>query len=225
MSSLPAAVFWDMDGTLVDTEPLWGIATYELSEYMGRRIPPEVREETVGGSFENTVGILSRYTGYQLDDARVNHLRTIMHTRMAQLMGEGVALNPGVGDVLAALHERGVPMYVTTNTPHVLADPCIAGIGAHYFVDILSGEDVAQAKPAPDMYVEAARRAGAAPRDCLVFEDSWTGMSAAAASGCAVLGLAETVPEGVLKFDPTDFVGAKADDIADWFARAHAMVG
>ncbi|WP_246816606.1 HAD family phosphatase [Corynebacterium sp. HMSC29G08] len=225
MSSLPAAVFWDMDGTLVDTEPLWGIATYELSEYMGRRIPPEVRAETVGGSFENTVGILSRYTGYQLDDARVNRLRTIMHTRMAQLMGEGVDLNPGVGDLLAALHERGVPMYVTTNTPHVLADRCIAGIGGKYFVDIITGEDVAQSKPAPDMYVEAARRAGTERGNCLVFEDSWTGMSAAAAAGCAVLGLAETVPEGVLKFDPTGFVGAEAEDIADWFARAGAMVG
>ena len=214
-----------MDGTLVDTEPLWGIATYELSEHMGRRITPEVREQTVGGSFENTVNILARYSGFLLDDAQIARLRTIMHTRMAELLADGVELNPGVCDVLEVLRSRSVPMWVTTNTAHVLADPCIAFVGADYFVEVLCGEDVPEPKPAPDLYLEAARRAGCAPADCLVLEDSWAGMSAAAAAGCAVLGLADVVPEGVLRFDPAAFAGADETAVAGWYARARKLVG
>ena len=54
MTTTPAAIFWDMDGTLVDTEPLWERFTYELSELMGRRLTPELRETTIGGSFRHT---------------------------------------------------------------------------------------------------------------------------------------------------------------------------
>lgn len=55
----PAAVFWDMDGTLIDTEPKWGEATYALADLLGRSLPPEQRERTVGASFEKTLTIVA----------------------------------------------------------------------------------------------------------------------------------------------------------------------
>lgn len=55
------AIFWDMDGTMVDTEPQWGVATYELSELMGRRITPEIRESTIGGSMPRTIRICAAH--------------------------------------------------------------------------------------------------------------------------------------------------------------------
>lgn len=219
----PAAVFWDMDGTLIDTEPLWGEATYQLGELLGRPLTPRVRERTVGGSFGSTLRIVAEWAGYELGPGDEERYRAWMYARMGELLADGIALNPGIRDVLASLARRGTPMLVTTNTERALADTCIDAIGRSFFTDTITGDEVARPKPAPDMYVEAARRVGAEPASCLVVEDSWAGMSAAAAAGCAVLGLAAEVPAGVLRFDPAQFAGAGAGDVDRWFALAAAV--
>lgn len=222
MSNQPKAVFWDMDGTLIDTEPLWGKATYELSERLGRRITPEIRERTIGGSFPNTLRICAEWAGVAFDSADRECHRVWMVNRMRELFAAGIEPNPGIEGVLASLKERGTPMLVTTNTVRELADPCIDAVGRHLFTDSVCGDEVAQAKPAPDMYLEAARRVGAAPGECLVFEDSWNGMSAAAAAGCVVRGLVDEgapVPDGVVPLDDALFVGASAADVDGWFVQ------
>ncbi|WP_280985042.1 HAD family hydrolase [Corynebacterium lipophiloflavum] len=216
---LPLAIFWDMDGTLVDTEPLWGVATYELSEKLGRRLTPELREKTIGGSFGNTLAICAAHAGVELGAGDYERYRTWMYQRMAELTSGDLTPNPGVQGLLASLRDKGVPMLVTTNTERVLADALIDAVGRDFFVGSITGDEVERTKPAPDMYLEAARRVGFDARDCLVFEDSWAGMSAAAAAGCRVLGLAETVPEGVVSFDPANFVGAALEDVARWYAE------
>lgn len=214
-----------MDGTMVDTEPLWGVATYELSERLGRRLSEEKREETVGGSFANTLRVCAEWAGISLDDAAYATHRTWMYRRMAELFEGSLEPNPGVREVLAALHAAGVPMMVTTNTERELADRCIDAVGREFFVGSVTGDEVARPKPAPEMYLKAARTVGEDPAECLVFEDSWAGMSAAAGAGCVVLGLAGTVPEGVTRFDPALFAeaGRKSDAaarVAEWFRGA-----
>ncbi len=209
-----------MDGTLIDTEPLWAQATYELGERLGRCPTPEVRERTIGGSFPNTLRIVADWAGYSLADDDVEHYRDWMFTRMAELFTSGIECNPGIPGVLASLKADGVPMFVTTNTERVLADPCIDAIGRDYFTGSITGDEVAHPKPAPDMYLEAARRADAEPEDCLVVEDSLTGMSAGAAAGCVVLGLADDTPAGVFRFDPSRFIGSDAYDVYGWFSAA-----
>ena len=209
-----------MDGTLIDTEPLWGQATYELGELLGRPLTPEVRERTIGGSFPNTLRIVADWAGHTLAEGDVERYRTWMFGRVAELFSGGITLNPGIEGVLETLAQRGTPMFVCTNTERVLADPCIDAIGRQYFVDTITGDEVDNPKPAPEMYLEAARRVGAAPGECLVVEDSWNGMSAAAAAGCVVLGLGDTVPDGVSKLDPQAFVGADAGDVDSWFSAA-----
>lgn len=217
----PAAVFWDMDGTLIDTEPLWGQATYELSELVGRRLTPQVREKTMGGSFGSTLNIVADWAGVELQPGDYERYYAWMVARMSELLADGIELNPGVEGILDSLAQRGTPMLVTTNTVRELADPCIDAIGRHYFTDTICGDEVAKPKPAPDMYLEAARRVGQPPHACLVFEDSWAGMSAAGASGCKVRGLVTPggeVPEGVVALDPGEFVDAEAADVDRWFA-------
>lgn len=209
-----------MDGTLIDTEPLWGQATYELGELLGRPLTPEVRERTIGGSFPNTLRIVAQWAGHTLTDGDEPRYKDWMFGRMAELFSAGIECNPGILEVLQSLKEDHRPMFVTTNTERVLADPCIDAIGRAFFTGTITGDEVIHPKPAPDMYLEAARRVGAAPQDCLVVEDSFSGMSAAAAAGCAVLGLANHVPAGVYRFDPHLFVGASADDVYRWFAAA-----
>ena len=205
---------------MVDTEPLWGIATYELSENLGRRLNAEQRERTVGGSFTNTLDICAEWAGVPLVDGDYERYRRWMYARMGELLSGELVPNPGVREVLAALQQAGTPMLVTTNTERELADTCIDAVGREFFIGSVTGDEVHRPKPAPDMYLKAAQMVGQEPADCLVFEDSWAGMSAAAAAGCVVLGLAEKVPSGVMRFDSARFVGADADDVADWFRAA-----
>ncbi|MDY5784551.1 HAD family phosphatase [Corynebacterium sp.] len=217
---MPAAIFWDMDGTLVDTERLWGVATYELAERLGKPLTPELRERTVGGSFVNTLRICADNAGVDLVNGDYEHYRSWMYSRMGELFAHDLEPNPGVIGLLSSLHAAGMPMLVTTNTERELADVCIDAVGREFFSDSITGDEVASPKPAPDMYIEAARRVGESPSDCLVFEDSWAGMSAAAAAGCRVIGLAEEVPEGVHSFDPQGFVGAGLPEVSQWFTTA-----
>nr|WP_231908538.1 HAD family phosphatase [Corynebacterium mycetoides] len=207
-----------MDGTLVDTEPLWGIATYELSERLGRRLTPQLREKTIGGSFANTLSVAAGHAGVDLGEGDYARHKRWMYARMAELLAGNLEPNPGVRGLLTSLKDTGIPMLVTTNTERELADACIDAVGREFFVDSITGDEVDNPKPAPDMYLEAARRVGHEPADCLVFEDSWAGMSAAAAAGCRVLGLADEVPAGVTAFDPADFVGATAPDVLQLYA-------
>lgn len=221
----PAAIFWDMDGTLVDTEPLWEQFTYELSELMGRRLTPALRETTIGGSFRHTVQVCADHAGLTVTEDDHPRFRAFMNERMAELMRASLAPNPGVTELLDDLSTHDLPMLVTTNTERTLADLSIAAVGEHYFTDSVTGDEVPSPKPAPDMYLRAAEKVGADPADCLVFEDSFTGMTAAVTAGCRVIGLPwyedTVVPEGVVTLDSlhgrNDFVGVGADTVMDWF--------
>lgn len=225
MTTTPAAIFWDMDGTLVDTEPLWEQFTYELSELMGRRLTPELRETTIGGSFRHTVQVCATHAGIDVTEDDHPRFRAFMNERMAELMRSSLAPNPGITELLDDLSGHDLPMLVTTNTERTLADISIGAVGTRYFSDSVTGDEVPRPKPAPDMYLRAAEIVGADPADCLVFEDSFTGMTAAVTAGCRVIGLPwysdTVVPEGVVTLESlhgrSDFVDADADTVMDWF--------
>lgn len=210
-----------MDGTLVDSEPQWGVATYEMSERLGRGLTPEARERTVGGSFFHTLAICADHAGVRLADLDIEAERRQLYGRVAELIAD-IEPNPGVIPLLDALSP---PMLVTTNTERVLADSCIDAVGRGYFVDSITGDEVDHPKPAPDMYLEAARRMGKNPADCLVFEDSWAGMTAAVDAGCVVIGLARAVPDGVGSlFDlhgSLSLEGVTVDHVNQWFSYLH----
>lgn len=220
MKTKPAAIFWDMDGTLVDSEPMWGIATYELSERLGNRLTPELRASTVGGSLINTLSICAEHAGLTLDDLDVTAERRRLYDRVGELIAD-ITPNPGVPELLDELMPR--PMLVTTNTERELADPSIDGVGRHFFTGSITGDEVTRPKPHPEMYLEAARRVGADPADCVVFEDSWNGMSAATAAGCVVFGLAPAVPDGATSLNDLhgslSLAGVTADHVDAWFER------
>lgn len=222
----PAAMFWDMDGTLTDSEPLWGQATYQLSEKLGKRLTPELRQQTVGATFSKTLGICARHAGVQLQPGDEEHYRQLMFSTVRGLFAEQLDVFPGVRPLLQQLHGDGIPMLVTTNTERYVADPAIDAIGRDFFVDTICGDEVSVGKPAPEMYLEAARRVDKAPEECLVFEDSYNGMRAARDAGCQVIGLPETesmpIPDGVVPIatlhSGSHIAGATADDVYAWFA-------
>lgn len=223
----PAAIFWDMDGTLSDSEPLWEEATFYLSELMGKRLTPQQRLATVGATFQTTADICAANAGITLQPGDYAHYRRLMFSKVKSLFADNLVVFPGVRELLAQLHAEDIPMLVATNTERYVAQGAIEVIGQHFFVDTICGDEVAQGKPAPDMYIEAARRVGADPADCLVFEDSATGMRAALDAGCRVVGLpasaAVEVPAGVVRIDSLHahphVAPATAHDVFRWFTQ------
>ncbi|MDO4908529.1 MAG: HAD family phosphatase [Corynebacterium sp.] len=230
------AIFWDMDGTMVNSEPLWEIATLEMSERMGKRMTLAQRERTIGGSFHNTYLVCCEITGTEPTPEGEKEQFAIMRDRMVELLSQELEPFPGVRELLGELRDRGIPMFVTTNTPRDIAAGAIKGIGEQYFTDSVCGDEVPNGKPAPDMYLEASRRAGARPDQCLVFEDSANGMKAAAAAGCVLIGIPEhadvPVPEQAtllatlvhpeakeIDYGHRGFEGIHADDVIGWFEK------
>lgn len=216
-----------MDGTLVDTEPLWGIATFEMGEKMGRPLTPEVREKTIGATTPTTVEICAAHAGLVLDDAAKADWLNFMYTRVGELLSGQLEFRPGIREVLREAKAVGFPMALVTNTNRALTELSLDSIGREYFDFTLCGDEVPNGKPAPDIYATAADRFGFAPDECLVVEDSTTGMTAARDAGCRVLGAptdAETaIPAGVrtlaeLRGGAQDFSGFSLDDLRQIYA-------
>ncbi|MEY8565476.1 HAD family phosphatase [Corynebacteriaceae bacterium 7-707] len=195
------AILWDMDGTLVDTEPRWGEATYAMAAAMGRELTPEVRATTVGGTADGTVRLCARWAGLDPTDEEVDGWIRWLYDRVSVLFAQGLDLLPGVPALLAEGRASGLPMMVVTNTFRSLTDQALETIGEGNFVGSVCGDEVAAGKPDPTCYLTAARRLGVSPDDCLVFEDSTNGMTAAVRAGCRVVGLPAAdaeVPDGAV---------------------------
>ncbi|MDO4928659.1 MAG: HAD family phosphatase [Corynebacterium sp.] len=221
------AVLWDMDGTLVDSEPLWGEVTYAMSEAMGRRLGSAQRAATVGGSVENTIRICAEHAGLDPATIDVSQWRSYMLDNVATLMEQRLALFPGVRELLTDITAHAIPMAICTNTERNVAAPAFNTIGLEYFATTICGDEVPQAKPYPDMYCLAAQQLGVQPADCLVFEDSEAGMTAAVAAGCVVIGVPEDthapIPAGVHLLrdvaEEPSYQGLDYEQLAAWHAQ------
>lgn len=177
-----------MDGTLIDSEKLWDIAVGELSEAMGRRVDDETRRRTLGASTGTFFAVLSEYTGHAVDTPEeFARLKSILHARVAELFATDLEWRPGAPALLDELGKQGVPLALVTNTESALMAAPLEVIGRSRFSAVITGDAVANAKPAPDPYLAAADALSVAPGEAVAVEDSVTGASAAVAAGCRVL--------------------------------------
>jgi HAD superfamily hydrolase (TIGR01509 family) len=175
------AVLWDMDGLLVDSEPLWTIAEIELAAELGGTWDDGIKAAVVGTRLDVAVPT----TAWLLD-------------RMVQLFATTSALMPGAGELLAALAADGVPQALVSSSYRVLVDAVLAqGLGP--FALTVAGDEVVHGKPHPEPYLTAASRLGVDPARCVVLEDSPSGVTAGEAAGCAVVAVPSVC--GVV-FDP-----------------------
>jgi HAD superfamily hydrolase (TIGR01509 family) len=176
-----AAVIFDMDGTLLDTELVFKEIVWEVTGTLGFAMSDDVHGRMVGSSHETTNRLLVEAFGvsfpYEIFDAEC---RRLMHARMAV----SVPVKPGVSEFLGELRRRGIPMAVATSSraPHALGHLGTAGL-LDMFATIVTRDDVAHPKPNPEPFLTAARRLGIAPSDCLAIEDSNTGVLAAHGAG------------------------------------------
>ncbi|MGN6502404.1 MAG: HAD family hydrolase [Pseudolysinimonas sp.] len=189
-SNLPAAVFWDMDGTLVDTEPYWLAAETELVREFGGVWSEADGLQLVGSSLERSAIILqSRGVALEVGEI-VDRLTDEVGSRISQ----SVPWRPGARELLAALRDAGVPTALVTMSIGRMARLVVDAIGFDAFDVIVSGDLVADGKPAPDCYLLAAQHLGVDPRDSVAIEDSEYGVAAAVAAGMATIAVPLHVP-------------------------------
>ena len=185
-ASTPAAVLWDMDGLLVDSEPVWTVAEAELAERLGGHWDEDVKAAVVGTRLDVAVPLILRWFGADPTPERVAETSAWLLGRMVQLFAQDLPAMPGALSLLAHLRDAGVPQALVSSSYRVLVDAALmTGLGP--FALTLAGDEVVHAKPHPEPYLTAAERLGVDPARCVVLEDSPTGAASGQAAGCAVV--------------------------------------
>ena len=183
MTTLPSrigAVLFDMDNTLVDSEHAWFSATADLWRHAGSE-PAGVG--VLGGTVADVVQeFLDAHP--DVDPAPVEaRFMGFLHDRLA----DGVVTMPGAHELLTRLSAT-IPVAIASNSPSAIVRDTVAKMGwSELFTAAVGTEDVAAGKPAPDLYLAAARACGADPKTCIVIEDSPMGAAAGRAAGAFVL--------------------------------------
>jgi beta-phosphoglucomutase-like phosphatase (HAD superfamily) len=189
--TFPAAVLWDMDGTLVDTEPYWIACEHALVAEFGGRWTEADAHSIVGFDLLDSAHELRTRGGVDMaPEAIVEWLLDGVIARIAEVL----PWRPGVQRLLADCVDAGVPCALVTMSWRRLVDTVVAAAPTGSFTASITGDEVVNGKPDPEPYLAAATALGVDPRDCVAIEDSPTGVAAALAAGCATLGVPHVVP-------------------------------
>ena len=181
-----AAVLWDMDGLLVDTEPLWTVAEAELAATLGGSWSEQLKASIVGTRLDVAIPRILEHYGREASSQAVTAASAWLLAKMTVLLGGTIVLRPGVSALLASVDEAGIPQALVSSSFRVLVDSVLAhGIGP--FALTVAGDEVRHGKPHPEPYLSAAAGLGVDPRNCVVLEDSHAGVLFGQAAGCAVV--------------------------------------
>jgi HAD superfamily hydrolase (TIGR01509 family) len=223
------AVLFDMDGTLVETEELWGEAMFELAARLGGRMSDEARAATVGTSMRVAMGILHADLGVRRTEAELWADAAWVEARTAELMADGVAWRPGAPELLRSVRAAGLATALVTTTTRAVADIVLRsirdGLGEDPFDLTVCGDEVPARKPDPAPYLQAMAALGVEPGECVVIEDSQAGITAGLAAGAAVLGvpaLQAVEPEPGLTLRD-GLVGVGVRELADVLSAGRSM--
>ena len=181
MSIIPKAAVFDMDGILVDTEIRWDEFHDEIWGKFGLQDPRRVEEEIVGMNLRDTAAHIRKYNPALSEDAvykAFSHVARRIYLERCELM-------PGVREFLEEFFRRGIPCAIGSSSLLEWIEWSVERFSlGQYFLHLCSTETLGiPGKPYPDVYIEAMRRLGAAPKECVIFEDTFRGLRAAVASG------------------------------------------
>jgi HAD superfamily hydrolase (TIGR01509 family) len=184
--SRPAAVLWDMDGTLIDTEPYWMASEYDLVASFGGTWSEEHARAIVGFDLMDAARYVAAHSPVDLPPAQiVERLLDGVISRLAL----GIPWRPGARELLRDLSRQGIPCALVTMSWRRFVDPVLAQLPAGTFGAVITGDEVLHGKPHPEPYLRAAQRLGVPASECVAIEDSPTGVASALAAGCTVVGI------------------------------------
>ena len=210
------AVLFDMDGTLINSEPYLLIAETALMARYDHQWTDEDQAYCLGGP-------LPKVGAYMSNLAAQVHDAIYFENELVRLVAEqftlGLEFMPGAQELVQDLMESQVPMALVSASPRLLVDSAIDLLPPGTFITSISNQDVKVSKPDPESYLKAAAHLGVDITRCLVLEDSRTGISAGLASGAIVIGIPH-----LITYPPTprlhirqDLVGLKTNDIREIF--------
>ena len=190
-----AAVLWDMDGTLVDTEPYWIETEFALAEKYGGSWSTEHALELVGNDLVESGRYIREhmFAGVEVDLEPSEIVEQLLD-RVVAMVEQAVPWRPGAVELLASLREAGVPCALVTMSYRRFVSPILAHLPADTFDAVITGDAVTRGKPHPEPYLKAAAELEVDPGECLAIEDSNTGVRSAEAAGCTVLVVPNHVP-------------------------------
>jgi HAD superfamily hydrolase (TIGR01509 family) len=194
MSGLPAAVLWDMDGTLVDTEPYWIAEERALVEQHGGVWTDEHAHQLVGNDLLVSAEYILAHSPINLMPVEIVHL---LLAGVVARIADHVPWRPGARELLAACADQGIPCALVTMSWESLATAVVKSLPKGSFAAVITGDAVSHGKPHPEPYLAAARLLGVDLSACIAIEDSPPGVASAVAAGIPTIAVPchVTVPE------------------------------
>jgi HAD superfamily hydrolase (TIGR01509 family) len=190
-AALPAAVLWDMDGTLVDTEPYWIERERRLVAEYGHEWTDEDAHALVGNSLLVSAAYIRDRGPVPLEPEEIVDR---LLAGVVEDVRRHVPFRPGAPELLGALAGLGVPCALVTMSYRSLAAAVVDALPPGRFAVVVAGDDVTHGKPHPEPYLTAADRLGVPPEACVAIEDSPTGVASSVAAGVPTLAVEHLVP-------------------------------
>jgi HAD superfamily hydrolase (TIGR01509 family) len=212
MGVVAGHVVFDLDGVVVDSEPTHERANAEWLAGLGTALAPDLAEAMMGRRVRDLTDVIAGQAGLGPDEAFAGREAVFW-----RLLGEqALPPMPGLHAALVRLAGAGLPLAVASSGTRTYVEHVLERLGvAGAFAAVVSGEEVASGKPAPDVYLLAAERLGAEPADCVAVEDAPHGIAAARAAGMRVVAVPHARTEA-LDLNRADVVVADLEAAAAW---------
>ena len=190
MSNFFEAVFFDMDGLMVDSEPEWFQSEVEVTSPFGYTWLEVDQIACLGGPLSKVGQYMFEKCGQQRSPEYFT--QALIDTQVARMRGNTPTM-PGAMELVRELQSHGIKTALVSASPRNIVDAVLDNVGHDLFPFSISADDVKRTKPDPEGYLKAASMSGSEITNCLIFEDSLTGMNAAIASGAYLIGVPHLV--------------------------------
>ena len=190
MSSFFEAVFFDMDGLMVDSEPEWLLSEIEVTAPFGYTWESADQIACLGGPLSKVGQYMFDKCGQQ--ESPQFFTQTLINTQVNRMRGNTPTM-PGAVELVRELQSHGIKTALVSASPRNIVDAVLDNLGHELFPFSISSDDVVETKPHPEGYLKAASISGSDISNSLIFEDSLTGMTAAMASGAYLIGVPHLV--------------------------------
>lgn len=200
----PAAVLWDMDGTLVDTEPYWIDAEFEIVEMHGGTWTHEHAKALVGSDLLDSGAYIREHGGVDRSPAEIVEM---LLDRVVGRIRASVPWRPGARELLSGVRAAELDTALVTMSWKRFSDEVVNCLPSGSFTVSVTGDEVGLGKPHPEPYLLAAERLGVRPDQCVAIEDSPTGVRSALAAGCHVIGVPHVVDIPIDVIDRPESIG------------------